>query len=180
MDMSKSYRSAVTEYLPDIKIVFDRFHIMQLVNKSVDKVRKAQQKLTGSLGYKTLKGNRFLLLSNYENLSEEKKLRLDTMLKVNEPLLIIHLMKEQLRILWLKKTRKEAMQFLSSWILEAFEVAEDYKNKTFRNTLEPLRRLGKTLLNHFQGILNFFDFRITNGKIEGINNKIKALLIKYS
>jgi transposase len=93
---------------------------MQLVNKSVDKVRRKQQKLLDGQGYKIFKGNRFLLLSNYEDLSKDKQERLNKMLFANEPLLIMHVMKEHLRLLWSKKTRKKGQKFLGVWIMEAF------------------------------------------------------------
>ena len=80
--MSKPYRSAAAEYLPGIAVVFDRFHVMQLVNKSVDKVRRKQQASLDQDGTKTLKGNRFLFLSNYDNLDASKKKRLEMALGV--------------------------------------------------------------------------------------------------
>ena len=72
MDMSKFYRAAFEQYLPAIDIVFDRFHVMQIVNKTVDSVRKNQQKALDKEGIKTLKGGRFLSLWNFENLNPLK------------------------------------------------------------------------------------------------------------
>ena len=124
---------------------------------------------------KTLKGSRFLFLSNYDNLDEEKKTRLQLVLEANEPLLIIHSMKEQLRLLWIKSTRKAARKFLAVWIMDAIDVAITYKTQTGSTALIPLYRLAQSLMAHMKGILNYFDYRITNGKMEGINNKIKTL-----
>lgn len=173
--MSRSYYGAVKKTLPEIDIVFDRFHLMQLVNKSVDKVRKAIQNNLNPKEYKLFKGNRFLLLYNYENLDPKKKDRLDILLKVNEPLMIMHTMKEQLRLLWCKKNRKKAQKFLGTWIMDALDLSFKYQCNHKNKILEPLRKLALSLLSHFQGILNYFNHRITNGKIEGVNNKIKTL-----
>jgi len=104
MDMSKPYRSAAAEYLTGVAVIFDRFHVMQLVNKSVDKVRRKQQACLEAEGKKTLKGNRFLFLSNYDNLDDSKKDRLNLALEANEPLFIVCIMKKQLRLLWTKPT----------------------------------------------------------------------------
>ena len=175
MDMSRSYYPAAQELLPELTIVFDRFHVMQLVNKSVDKIRRKQQTNLDKDGKKIIKGSRFLFLSNYENLDEDKQLRLDQLLEVNEPLLVMHTMKEQLRNLWGKSSRKEAKIFLGTWALDAIGAAYDYQDKTGSDVLMPLRKLALSLMKHMTGILGYFKYHITNGKMEGINNKIKTL-----
>jgi len=175
MDMSRPYRSAVEEFLPEVKIVFDRFHIMQLINRTVDKVRKKQQVLLDKKGYQTLKGRRFLIMKNYDNLDDKQRKRLDHTLEANEPLMIVHTMKEQLRLLWSETSYKKGRKFLTTWIVDAIETACDYELKTGSKVLKPLRNLALSIARHIKGILNYFKYRITNGKIEGINNKIKTL-----
>lgn len=175
MDMSKSYRAAAKKHLPGVGIVFDRFHVMQLATRSIDKVRRKHQATLDEEGKKTLKGSRFLFLSNYENLEEDKKLRLTELLEINEALLIMHTMKEQLRLFWTKRTREDGQKFLATWICDAIAAANDYQTKAGVDTLKPLRTLAFTLTGHMSGLLNYFDCPITNGKAEGINNKIKTL-----
>ena len=174
MDMSKSYRAAVKKYLPGIAIVFDRFHVMQLVNKTVDKVRKAQAKSLDEEGKKTLKGGRFLPLYNYENLGSDDRLRLKEILDANEPLMIAYTMKEQLRVIWAKPDLKTAKKCFLEWCLGAISATNIYYEKTKKRVLSPLKRLAFSLLRHMEGIMNYFNYRITNGKAEGINNKIKT------
>jgi transposase len=113
MDMSSAYFSAVIETLPGVDIVFDRFHIMSLMNQAIDEFRRDHQKELDVLGQQTLKGSRFLLLQNYDSLAPDRKARLDALLQVNSPLFIIHSMKEQLRLFWEKVDYKEAEQFLN-------------------------------------------------------------------
>jgi transposase len=175
MDMSRSYYPAAQELLPELTIVFDRFHVMQLVNKSVDKIRRKQQASLDKDGKSIIKGSRFLFLSNYENLDEDKQLRLDQLLEVNEPLLVMHTMKEQLRNLWDKSNRKEAKRFLGTWVLDAINAAYDYQDKSGSDVLMPLCKLALSLMRHMTGILGYFKYPITNGKMEGTNNKIKTL-----
>ena len=175
MDMSKPYRAAAAECLPDVMVVFDRFHVMQLVNKTVDKVRRKLQSELDDVGKKNMKGSRFLLLFNYDNLDDKKQDRLNQLLQANEPLLIIHAMKEQLRLLWEKPNRKKAQKFLGVWIMDAIDIAYTYARQTGSLSLMPLKQLAYSLLTHMKGILNYFNFRITNARIEGINNKIKTL-----
>lgn len=175
MDMSTSYRSAFEEYLPEIDIVFDRFHIMQIVNKAVDTVRKNQQKALDKEGVRTLKGGRFLPLWNFENLNPINQERLKAMLEANEPLFIIHSMKEQLRLLWNQPNEEKARIFLTDWVLEALTVVNEHTPTYGKSVLAPLKKLAFTLMKHYRGILNYFRHFITNGKAEGINNKIKTL-----
>lgn len=84
-------------------------------------------------------------------------------------------MKEQLRLLWTKSTRKKARKFFGTWLMDAIEAAYNYKNRTGSDVLMPLRKLSMSLMAHMTGILNYFDYRITNGRMEGTNNKIKTL-----
>ena len=69
MDMSRSYSSAVTEQLPNVDIVFDRYHIMAQMNLAIESLRREQQNTVSQSDQKFLKGCRFLLLSNYNSLS---------------------------------------------------------------------------------------------------------------
>lgn len=171
--MSKAYRSAVGETLSVITI-FDRFHVMQLVNKAIDKVRNKQKKSLDEQGKNLLKGSKYLLLRNFDSLDDEKKTQLNEILAANEPLLVMHTMKEQLRLLWNCRSLNEGCNYLKAWISEALTAAEHYKTSD-SNVLSPLTRLARTLLDHFYGIVGYFVIPISNGKMEGVNNKIKTL-----
>ena len=164
MDMSGAYIAAVTEHLPHVDIVLDRYHVMALVNRASEECRRGQQAELDRLGRKTLKGCRFLLLRNYEDLPDDKQARLRRLLQINEPLLIMHTMKEQLRAFWHCLTRRGGRSFLTAWCRDAMA-----------STIPPLRRVGKTLLFYRTFLLNYFSHGITSGTIEGIVNKIKTL-----
>ncbi len=160
LDMSPAFFSAVKQELPHIAIIFDHFHVMKMMNTILDDIRKEQQKIHGN----TLKGNRFLLLKNYDSLDVNGMERLNTLLAVNEPLFVAHTMKEQLRALWEQEDRKSGEEFLKKWCLDAILTG-----------IKPLMRVSKNLWRRSEGLLNYFDHRISNGKAEGINNKIKTL-----
>jgi len=164
MDMSRSYSSAVTEHLPQVDIVFDRFHIMAQMNMAIESLRRQQQNIPDKNGQKVLKGCRFLLLRNYKSLSPDRQVKLDTLLEINKPLFVIHSMKEQLRLLWDQPNRKQATEFMEQWCFDA--LAEGSK---------PLIKVGLMLLKHKTGILNYFAHRITSGSVEGTVSKIKTL-----
>jgi transposase len=164
MDMSKSYIAAVQEHLPLVPIVFDHYHISALMNNAIEDVRREQQAQIDQEGEKLIKGSRFLLLKNYENLSCEKQDRLNDLLRANEPLFTAHTMKEQLRQFWEKDTHFEAALFLDAWCTDAE-----------KSGIKALKKVAKTLMQHSHGLLNYFFHRITSAQVEGINNKIKTL-----
>ncbi len=112
MDMSSSYSHAVTEHLPHVDIVFDRYHIMAQMNMAIESLRRQQQNVPGQNGQKILKGCRFLLLRNYQSLTPDRQVKLDTLLEINKPLFTIHSMKEQLN-------HKRATEFLDQWCFDA-------------------------------------------------------------
>ena len=164
MDMSAGYFSAVRGYLPHVDIVFDRYHVSALMNQAIDEIRREQQKELDELGQKTLKGNRFLLLRNYDSLEPNRKARVDALLEANQPLFLAHSMKEQLRLFWEKTDLEKASQFLSVWLKDAMQ-----------SGVRTLARVAKTLAGYRTGLLNFFKHGITNAVVEGTNNKIKTL-----
>jgi len=164
MDMNAAYASATKKYLPNVDVVFDRFHVVALLNTAIDEIRRDQQAKCNAVGLKAIKGMRFLLLSNYEKLDPKKQNSLECLLEVNKPIAMAHAMKEQIRLFWTKQSVKEGAQFLGWWIMDALE-----------SGINELQKTGRTLLRHGRDLLNYFKHRITNGKTEGINNKIKTM-----
>jgi transposase len=164
MDMSGAFSSAVEEHLPDVAIVFDRYHVSALMNKAIEDLRREQQSQLDEQGKKVLQGTRFLLLKNYETLDPEKQSRLDQLLQVNAPLLTLHTMKEQFREFWEKDCIDQAIPFLDAWCTDAEN-----------SSVKELKKVATTLMHHSHGLLNYYYHRITCGIVEGINNKIKTL-----
>ncbi len=164
MDMSGSFESAVRSALPNVDIVFDHFHVNALINKALDEIRRQQQNKLEHTSKKVIKGKRFLLLKNYNSLDKSARDGLQALLDVNAPLLMAHTLKEQFRMFWEQPTLEKASSFLIRWLWDVYE-----------SGLEPLIKVGKTLLAHAEGLVNYFRHRISNGKIEGINNKIKTM-----
>lgn len=164
MDMSTGFASAVQSHLPDIAIVFDHYHVSALINKAIDELRREQQSHLDEDDRKFLKGSRFLLLKNYEKLDEDGQDRLHNLLETNMPLLTMYTMKEQFRAFWEKRTFIEGTMFLDAWCTDALN-----------SGIKQLKKVGETIMHHSHGLLNYFFHRISCGRIEGINNKIKTL-----
>jgi transposase len=163
MDLSPTYIAAVEKHLPDVDIVFDRFHVMKLLNDSLDELRRKERQKYIDEGLDIGKGDRFLILKNFDSLDERGKEKIKKLFEVNSNLAKAHTMKEQLREFWNKGSKAEGAKFLIIWVLE-----------TILLDIPPLTRAAKTILRHSEGLLSYFDHRISNGKAEGTNNKIKV------
>ena len=167
MDMSQAYVSAVTENLPVATIVFDHFHVVKLFNDKLQEFRRQLfNKAQSEMEKKIIKGTRWLLLKNPENLIEERNEphRLQKALELNQPLATAYYMKEDLRQLWSQKTQKRAARFLSDWVARARV-----------SGISMLEKFADTLQTHQDGILAYYDYRISTGPLEGTNNKIKTM-----
>jgi transposase len=120
----------------------------------------------GPLNKKVLKGTRWLLLKNPENLSKQKneRARLEEALLLNRPLAMAYYLKEDLRQLWEQKNKREAGTFLDDWI-----------ERAANGGVRMLMQFAKTLQTHRRGLLAYYDHPITTAALEGTNNKIKTL-----
>jgi transposase len=166
MDMSAAYISAVQANLPDAAIVFDRFHVVKLMNEKLTELRRDLYRQASSDEKSVLKGSRWLILKNPENLEEDRdeKKRLEAALKLNEPLATAYYLKEELRQFWEQPSKYRARRFLMSWCKRATGTG-----------LSPLTTIAKTLMRLQEGLLSYFDYRITSGPMEGTNNKVKTV-----
>jgi transposase len=163
-DMSGAYWSAVLEHLPGAALVFDKFHVLKLMNERLDDLRRQMvREAEGPLKLR-IKGTRFLLLRNPENLTQEQLPKLQEALRLNEPLLLGWYLKEELRELWSQPSRPQMKAFLLDWC-----------DKAQQTSVGQLHKMAKTLRVHASGILAYADDPITSAKLEGINNKIKTL-----
>jgi transposase len=167
MDMSPAYISAVSTNLKEAAIVFDHFHIIKLFNEKLTKLRRdLYREATDGLEKEVLKGTRWLLLKNPENLDEKRNEseRLQEALQLNQPLATAYYMKEELRLLWDQPNKAAAEKLLLDWTAKAKV-----------SGIQMLKKFANTLLAHRSGILAYYDFPISTGPLEGTNNKIKTM-----
>lgn len=166
-DMSKAYIHAVRENLPNAIHVFDHFHIIKLFNEKLTKLRHQLYHETTSYHHsQALKGLRWILLKNPENLDETKneKERLEQALRINKPLATVYYLKEDLRQLWNQKSKAEAEIFIEEWI-----------RKARASGVRILVKFSNTLSAYRTAILAYYDYPISTGPLEGTNNKIKTM-----
>ena len=164
-DLSEAFISAVREHLPNAVQVYDHFHIVKLMNEKLDKVRRdTYNRETDENKRRLIKGQRWLLLANGDSLSQKAEERLYRALDINRPLATAYYLKESLRRVWWQDGKHDAALLLDDWIGQARG-----------SGLKPLKSVAETFSRHRDGILSWYDFQLTNGKLEGINNKIKTM-----
>jgi transposase len=164
MDMSASYVAEVRQRAPQAEIVFDPFHVVKLANEAVHEVRRSEaRQRKGSDEADVLKGSRWALLKAPENLTRKDRLRLSNVAALNQRVYRAYLLKEELRALYWCSPRR-AEDHLDSWLRWAS-----------RSKLKPFVKLARTVRNHRAGILAAIDLGLSNGRMEGLNNKIGVL-----
>ena len=165
MDMWPAYISSVMNNCPGMDIVFNHFHIIKMLNKKLDEIRRDLYRDEKEYNKRdVLKGTRWLLLKNSDNLTDRAKERLEEVLEVNKFLASAYYLKEELKLLWSKVSLDKALGFLKSWVAKAYETG-----------LFKLREFANTLMAHRSGIINRYKHYISTGPLEGLNNKIKVL-----
>ena len=164
MDMWAAYVNLVRKHAPQAQILFDRFHIVKHLQEAVDEVRRSEvRRLTGK-EKTTFKSTRWLLLKNPWNLTNEQKERLSTLVRWNSPIVRAYYLKESFQLFWDYKQEKRAQDLLSKWM-----------NSAMRSRLEPFKKFVHMLRSHLDGILPWTKLHLSNGAVEGMNNKIKSI-----
>ncbi len=163
-DLGAAYAAAVVKNLPGAVHIADRFHIIKLMNEKIDELRRALQREADIMGRKAIKGTRYLLLRGRENLHPNQLPKLEEALKLNEPLSLAYYLKEELRQLWCFNDIRKMTAFFDDWCCRVAEIG-----------IPLLVSLAKTFRRFRSSIINAWTYPISNGKIEGINNKIGAM-----
>lgn len=167
MDRSGAYKSAVEKQLPEADIVFDKFHLISNYGDVIDKIRRRTQAQANEEGRAFLKGQRYNLLRNPENLSREGRKQLDTLLSANRDLSTAYLLKDAFKQIWAYTYRKCADNRLTGWIAMATE-----------SGIAELKRFANGLSEAKEQILNFCQHRITSARIEAFNTVVSRVMHK--
>ena len=158
MDMSPAFRSGAAEQLPDAAVVYDRFHVMQMVGEAVDAVRKELGRQVGGLG----KGAMWALRGNYSGLKAGYKALRESLCKEHKTLGRALALREYFQDLWIYADADLAREHFESWYSWAR-----------RCRLEPFKELALRLNNHLEGILAYYNNWTTSAMIESINGKLQ-------
>jgi transposase len=159
-DMWDPYLNGLTHHIPHAKVVFDRFHIMQQMNKAIEKVRWMEQKAN-----KDLKKTRYLWLKNPKNLTEQQAERLEELKGLDLKTARAYHIKLALSRFWELKDAAYAAHYLKRWYFWATH-----------SRLKPVIEVAKGIKRYWNGVVSFTLSRITNGVVEGLNSKIKTAM----
>ena len=165
VDMWEPFTNSILRWLPQCKIVFDKFHVMQHANDAIDEVRRAEFFRKGIEMRELVKGKRWLLLRRWVNLEVKDKQLLNDLFRLNRKLLKAYLLKESLDRLWTYTYEKAALRYLNEWI-----------DQLRWQRLAPFQKLAEMLLKHQEGILNYCRVKVRFGAVEAINGNIRLLI----
>jgi transposase len=160
-DMSKAFLPAIEEDFPNAQNIIDKFHVKKELNKALDDVRKAEQQ--------TVKDKKMLFRGRRLFMIPQAKMTDAQLHKLGEMSKSYPLTGRAYRIVT---------------ALDDFYAAPNYQQAEIalknlcswmrRSRLAPMKEAAKTLLNHKEKILNYFNNRFTNAICEGVNSLIQA------
>jgi transposase len=163
-DMSPAFIKGVKDSLPNAKITFDKFHVLKIINNAVDNVRKQEAKSLGILKhtkYIFLKNNKSLTIKQSEKLAELSIIKLNL-----KSIRALHI-RENFQEIYYAQSKQDFEKLLKKWYFWATH-----------SKLEPIKQAAYTIKKHWDGILEWFESRINNGILEGLNSVIQSCKAK--
>ncbi len=166
MDMWKPFRNATQQHAPQAAILFDKFHIVRHLGEALDQVRKREYARLGGRERRFIKGQKYTLLSNRENLTLEGRQALKTLLAANKRLNTAYLLKESFGQLWNYEREGWARRFFENW-----------RSALKWQRLEPYEKFATMIDRHWDGIAAYCkpENKVSLGFVEGLNNKIRVI-----
>ena len=164
-DMWKPYLKVIAKKASAAVHVLDRFHIMSHFSKALDEVRAGEAREIKAKGLEpVLTKTRWLLLKRPENLRENQRIRLATLLQYNLKSVRAYLLKEVFQHFWQYSSPHWAGRFLDQWC-----------TATMRSKIEPMKKVARMLRAHRALLLNWFRAKgqLSSGIVEGFNAKAK-------
>jgi len=167
-DMWKAYLTMVSKRARNAVHILDRFHVMRLFGKAIDKVRAEEARSLTRDGYENvLKKSRWLLLKRKDHLKRGQTVRLRELLRYNLNTVKAYLLKEDFQRFWTFTGMDRAAGFLFEWI-----------DRAKRTRIKPMKQVARTLDRHAAQILNWYEASgtISSGAVEGMNTKVKLTM----
>ncbi len=166
MDMWKAFEKSTRKNVPKAAILYDKFHVIRHLGKALDKVRKQEYRRVSGKGRSFIKGQKYTLLSNKENLSLDGRRALKKLLHANRRLNTAYLLKESFGQLWSYQTEGWARRFFDNW-----------KDSLKWQRLKPYEEFARMIERHWDGIAAYCkaENKVSLGFVEGFNNKIRVI-----
>ena len=166
MDMWKAFEKSTKNNAPGAAILNDQFHVIRHLGDALDKVRKMEYSRLSGKDRTYIKGQKYTLLSNRENLTLDGKKALKKLLTANKRLNAAYLLKESFGQLWSYETEGWARRFFDNW-----------RNALKWQRLKPYEKFAKMIERHWDGIAAYSrpENKVPLGFVEGMNNKIRVI-----
>lgn len=166
MDMWKPFRQSTERHAPQAAIIFDKFHVLRHLSEALDTVRKQEYGRLQGKDRTFIKGQKYALLSNAENLKGDARSNLKKLLRANKRLNTAYVLKESFSQLWDYRNEAWARKFFEAW-----------RDQLKWQRLEPYEKFAKMIDKHWRGIAAYChpENKVALGYVEGLNNKIRVL-----
>jgi transposase len=168
MDMWPAFRNSTRKsgHAPQAGILYDKFHVLRHLNEALDKIRKSEYARLAGQDRRFIKGQKYTLLSHWENLSLEGKEALRLLFKANRRLNRAYLLKESFDQLWDYWSPAWARRFFNEW-----------KAALRWQRLKPFEKFARLVESPWDGIALYCqpENKIALGFVEGVNNKVRVL-----
>jgi len=166
MDMWKAFEKSTRKNAPGAAILYDKFHVMRHLGEALDKVRKQEYARLAGQDRSFIKGQKYTLLSNRENLTLDGRKALKKLLRANRRLNTAYVLKESFGQLWSYHTEGWARRFFDNW-----------KASLKWQRLKPYEAFAKMIEKHWDGLAAYShpDNKVSLGFVEGFNNKIRVI-----
>ena len=166
-DMAAWVAGPIAERCPNAELCLDPFHVVMLATDALDEIRREvwnEARRAGEIAVaKDLKGARFALWKNPENLTTRQQHKLAEIQKTNHKLYRAYLLKEQLRQIY-RLPAHAAIRLLDGWLKWAR-----------RCRLAPFVKLARTITDQHAGIVAAIQHGLSNARVEAINTQIRLL-----
>lgn len=160
IDMSPAFISGMRANLPQTKIIFDRFHIMKLINEAVDQVRREEVSVEP-----LLRKARYVVLKNEANLTQSQKAHRSLIEKRGFRLKTYRAMK-------MREFFQEAYHHHD--FIDFREHIYDWYWWASHSRIPAMIKVARTVREHWDGVMNWVKYRESNGILEGLNSLIQA------
>ena len=166
MDMSASYVKAAKQVIPlaENKIVHDRFHIMQMATKAVDKVRRGEHHTLMKSGDDRLSKTKYVWLTSHENLTQKQQDVFDATFDLQLQTGKAWAYKEMLRDLWSQSSAASATIYFNDWY-----------QRVIHTKLKPMKTVAQSIKERLANVVSYCTHHITNAVAEGMNSKIMSI-----
>jgi len=167
MDMGQSYQNSTRRYCPDADLIFDPFHLMKMLNKAVDEVRRQEAVMGSGADREALKKTRQMWLWGEENLPERHADRFDALKNSALKTARAWGIKELWRTFKNCRDEEDGLSFFMKWCRLAMQ-----------SKLEPIKKVARSFREHLSGITTYLKHGFCNALAEGVNSRIQLLVQK--